>query len=53
LDGLYFATGKLFLQEPIFHLPSIPVEYDDDEAEVSTVWGDEPSELDDLKRRED
>ena|ERR1700753_2874365 len=53
LDGLHFVTGKLFVQDPIYHLPSIPVEYDDDEAEVSTVWGDEPSELDDLKRRDD
>jgi hypothetical protein len=53
LDGLYFVTAKLFVQEPIFHLPSIPVEYDDDDAEVSTVWGEEPSESDGAKRRDD
>jgi len=46
LDGLSFVMAKLFVQDPIYHQPSVTVEYDEEETDGATIWADD----DDTKR---
>jgi hypothetical protein len=49
LDGLYFVTTKLFVQEPLHHNPQVSIEYDEEDADGATIMGDDVSEKEELK----
>jgi hypothetical protein len=44
LDGLYFATTKLFVQESLHHNPQVSMEHDEEDADGVTIMGDDGSE---------